>query len=576
MTEPSAPLLPAWVHKRDGRQAPFEADKISRALFAASETLGRPDAFLARELTDGVVHFLTLEVNGVAPSTEQIAETVVKTVRELGQPALAQAFAAGAERKSAKREASAPEVVLRFPAGAELPEMVRGCARAYTLQEVYARDLAAAQDEGLLTLTGLETPLELAGCAVERPGEGGWTEALVNARAVAGAVVAVEGLEYSLDSTAPADAAADRLARELHLGSRAAGLGVVVNLNIARPPTWADDLAEGPLFVAQRRPVDAHRLAWLGDALLLALHRKASGANETRAGRRVSEVSEGACELRELAPALSASAIRVDWHLSKRDFQDDARDRLMQAAQQAAQASMAFVFDRPRMPVALAEGMDRRHPAVLLSVGLHLARLLDQPGVRSDPPLFLQKVGSLARLALSAGVQKRDFLRRSAVGRPGLTRGFLLDRARLVVVPVGLEEVVRALTGASLCEANGLDLGRRILERLQQVTKAEGLSRRLHVQLDSPLGEGPPFAESAGLSATSATAPVKNQLRAAGALHAVAASGTAWVRTPGETTPPAEQIADWLKWTWQQTDIVRLRWAFSSAAARQLALPIEG
>ena len=41
---------PAWVQKRDGRLEPFDADKISRALFAASESLGRPDAFLAREL----------------------------------------------------------------------------------------------------------------------------------------------------------------------------------------------------------------------------------------------------------------------------------------------------------------------------------------------------------------------------------------------------------------------------------------------------------------------------------------------------------------------------------------------
>src|SRR5262249_18497257 len=38
---------PAWVHKRDGRLVPFEPDKISRSLFAATEALGRPDAFLA-------------------------------------------------------------------------------------------------------------------------------------------------------------------------------------------------------------------------------------------------------------------------------------------------------------------------------------------------------------------------------------------------------------------------------------------------------------------------------------------------------------------------------------------------
>ena len=56
MTEPACPQPPAWIHKRDGRLVPFEADKISRALFAATESLGQPNAFLARELTS---HSLT-------------------------------------------------------------------------------------------------------------------------------------------------------------------------------------------------------------------------------------------------------------------------------------------------------------------------------------------------------------------------------------------------------------------------------------------------------------------------------------------------------------------------------------
>src|SRR5581483_9370173 len=120
----------------------------------------------------------------------------------------------------------------------------------------------------------------------------------------------------------------------------------------------------------------------------------------------------------------------------------------------------AFVFDRPRRPISLAEGIDRAHPAVLLTVGLHLPRLLDQPGVRSDASRFLQKLGSLARLALSAAAQKRDFLRRHGRQWPG----FLLGRARLLAVPVGLELTVRQLTGQGLCGAGpGLELARQTL-----------------------------------------------------------------------------------------------------------------
>src|SRR5205807_5391990 len=100
VTEPARSAgPPAWVYKRDGRLVPFEADKISRSLFAATESLGQPDAFLARELTDGVVHFLTTEAEGSTPSTAQIGELVVKVVRELGQPSLAEAFAKHGRQK---------------------------------------------------------------------------------------------------------------------------------------------------------------------------------------------------------------------------------------------------------------------------------------------------------------------------------------------------------------------------------------------------------------------------------------------------------------------------------------------
>src|ERR1700730_18276750 len=84
--------LPALVTKRDGRIVPFEADNISQSLYAVTEDLGQPSAFLARELTDGVLHFLAAEVEADQTSTSQIAELIAKVVRELGHPALAQRY----------------------------------------------------------------------------------------------------------------------------------------------------------------------------------------------------------------------------------------------------------------------------------------------------------------------------------------------------------------------------------------------------------------------------------------------------------------------------------------------------
>ncbi|HEY1859030.1 MAG TPA: hypothetical protein VGG61_01675, partial [Gemmataceae bacterium] len=489
------------------------------------------------------------------------------------QPALAQAFEAGSERKSAVRAKPAEE------RQASLPDLVRECVRGYTLQTVFARDLVAAHNDGLLTLTGLDAPLELAGCATGKPPAGGWTEALIDARAIVGGVAAVEGLEFGLE--AEREPSATRMARNLILGLRATRLGLVVNLNIAKPPSWADDLAAGPLFRDQRRPPDPQRFVAHSDALMQIFLGEEVGSGEANPG----SIEEGGeCEIGEhcrevrpfLFPSISFPPVRIDWHLSERDFLPEAGERLLRAARHALTgAALAFVFDRPRRSIALAEGMDRKNPAVLLVVGLHLPRLLDQPGVRRDPELFLKKLGSLARLALSAGMQKREFLRRHAAGRPTLTREFLLDRARLVAAPVGLETVVRALSGAGLCEPGGLDLGRRIVERLRQVLHEDGLASRLFVQLDLPLSSLGASIDAEGLTSWDATATVKNQIKTAGALHAVAGSGTTTLFSPDDEAPSADQIADWLRWAWVQSDVVRLRCATAAPAARQLTLRMD-
>jgi hypothetical protein len=560
VTDPSlSPAAPAWIHKRDGRLVPFEADKISRALFAAGESLGRPDAFLARELTDGVLHFLTVESEGAVPTTAQVAELTVKVVRELGQPALAQAFADGARRRrTAEGPAAAPaEVVVRLPADAPLPDLVQDCVRQYSLRRVFARDLVAAQGDGLLTLTGLEAPFELAGCALCSPeavpaaGTGpGLVEALEETRRLAGSFVAVDGPEYALARAGAGPSTAAAYLRELAVGLRATGLRAVVNLNSAVPPSWADDLAEGPLFAGARRPLDRQRVADLVDAFRDRL----------------------------LRPDPGLDRVRLDWHLGERDFQPASAGRLLELARAALDGSgPAFVFDRPRRPVGLAEGVDRQHPAALLTVELHLPRLAEHVPSGTDPlPSFLQKLGSLARLALSAAVQKRDFLRRHSQERPAVTRGFLLDRARLVVAPVGLDDAVAALTGRPPSDGGAaLEFARQAVQRLRDVLRQDGQACRLETCLDGSRL----WAAGARPDEGNDPAPVllpgdgKAQLRAAGALHGAADLGTAVGRLDPVRPPAAEQVADWLRWAWQHTDVTRVRLVRPAAAARQLTVP---
>src|SRR5439155_11238252 len=112
---------------------------------------------------------------------------------------------------------------------------------------------------------------------------------------------------------------------------------------------------------------------------------------------------------------------RLDWHLNGRDVGAGGEERLTRLARLVLQgAPLAFVFHRARQPIALAEGLRRGQPAVLLSVGLHLPRLAKlvneeqsegSSGEETDiasrrGERFLGQPGSLARRALRAPPEK--------------------------------------------------------------------------------------------------------------------------------------------------------------------------
>jgi hypothetical protein len=558
----ASPTLPAWVYKRDGQLVPFEADKLCQALFAASEALGRPDAFLARELTDSILHFLAAETTGSVPTTAQVADLAAKVVRELGHPALARAYMdAGA------RPASPPGVPFHFAPTDPPAAVTAACLRTYSLHAVFSRDLAGAQADGLLTLCGLDAPLALAGCVLGPAGledsaaAAGVLESLADVRDVAGVFVALDSPDHALSRTPDAGEPATYLA-QLHKGLEALGWWGTISLNSAVAPAWAEDEPGGPLFGPRRPPAAVHGQAATAAALL-------------------------GCFLGQP----HRPRLRIEWHLGERDFSagGPAPGVLLAARAAAASAAVSFAFDRPRRPVLVGPGMDRKHPAVLQVVGLHLPRLAELPGAGADPSVFLQKLASLARLALSAGVQKRAFLRkhsRAADGAvSGVGRGFLLERARLVVVPVGLEEVVRRLTGHGLCaQKASLEVARQILQRLGAVLEGEGAAAGLDAVVDGlggrleewdrPAPESPPDAAAhvGGLTPWDESAALRSQVRAAGLLHAVAGGGTAVVVLPAECVLSTEEVVDLLHLAWRQTDVARLR-LMRIGRQKQLTLP---
>jgi hypothetical protein len=527
------PVPPARVRKRDGRVVDFDADRISRALFAATEGVGRPDAFLARELADSVVHFLARESDGESIATEQIAEVVVKVVRELGQPALAAAF----EEYDRRRSRRPVEAQSEESESVSLAQYLAECTRRYTWQSVYTRDLAAAQESGLIALTDLETPNELAGCVLGPPLslDGDLAAALEQARRFVGRLIAIDGLEHLAVQSGRSPT---ELAGAVAAGVRRTALSVVVNLNSSTPPSWAGPLARGPLFAAP--PDEPERLERLTRELL----------DELLA--------------REIA------GLRIDWHLDESSFSANRQERLLDVAARAvAGGNIGFVFDRPRQPVALAEGLNRKHAATLLAVGLNLPALARQGGMLAEADRFLQRLGSLVRLALSAAVQKRKYLhdqeRRRAAGVPALTSGFLLDRARFVVVPVGLDEVVNLFTTWGLSNGgDSLELGRRIVQRLLEVLEQSGRQAQMSSCLEGPWTFGlaglPTSRDQvAGLTPWDSSSALRSQLRAGGVLHGLAQHGTLALHLPSDEPASAQQVVEMLRAAWRQTDVVRLR-----------------
>jgi hypothetical protein len=495
-----ADAVPAWVKKRDGRVVVFDPDVISQDLFNATEALGHGDAFLARELTEGVLHFLAADDGNAIPTTDSIAELVVKVVRELRQPALAQAFA-GRPRQGDRDAPQHPE------------RIAQEAMERFALATVFTRDVAAAHREGLLQLTGLAAPLQLA-AAVLAPGPN-IAQAIADARRGIAGWLVLDGPEYALE-----ESELPEYVRTLAPVLQATGLTARLQLNCANPPRWAVVTAHGPLF-AEPPPLI-----------------------------RCSDKAEA---LRDAVLALDSYKFVIDWHLGASDFEPSRHDALLKLAQCLLNGrSVACSFDRPRREVLLGPGLDRNHPALLMTVGVDLACLLQHVGKVNDIERLLPKLASLAGLAVSAGVQKRQFLRGDEADAV-LERSLLRERARLLVAPIGLEAVVRQLTASDLGGSKeAVDVGRRILQQLSETLAAEGQRRLVDCVIDAPhcLGESQEPGEFV-------LAPARQQLRFWDRPHSGTPAGSSMVSIDEGAGP--REVAELLEFAWNDTGIGRLR-----------------
>jgi hypothetical protein len=494
MTDP--PGLPNWIVRPDGGREPFDAEAIFRGLFRATARLGSPDPFRARELADAVLHFLVESDPGETAGSDAIRDVTVKVTRELGQVSLAAALSA----------VSAPPEDW----GAHPPE------------------IAVAERNGLLTRGNIDTSLKLAGSVLApRPPDGGgdgtgMAQALAAAGAHTGHFVAIDGPEF-LFSDVTSREMIRAWPRALGDGLRRSGLFAVVNLNCRTSPPWAIG-PSGGLFAEQAKERLARQRADACDAILGEI-------------------------------AMRPVGVRIDWHLSDADFQPEQRERLVRVCECIQKGVyLALVMDRPRRPIALAEGLDREHAAVFSVIGVRvdaLARHLASTGRRGEEAL-IQALPALGSLARSAGNARLRWLRNHA--GPDVTRGFSLDRARLLVVPVG----VSSAAATPYCHWNDKVFAAQQLRR----AILGGLTRFLALGPPSVLDSAPPYANFQDSPDQGLHDSPRNQLSRAAALHADTETGTAHVLLPADFKNDLANLADLIAFAFRLPGLVRLQFNY--------------
>jgi hypothetical protein len=533
--------LPVWVRKRDGRLEPFDPEKINRTLFAALERLNRPDAFVARELTDSVLHFLAAEGEAPTVSASDLHDWVVKVVRELGQPELAAVYAeeAGRKDRTAKSEDTSASACFAPPfseverwlhSDAE-PEQIRQRAagavlESFSLSRVFSRNLTAAVSDGLLHLGGLATPRELF-AAICRPFSSSDEEnadaldpyaALRRIRRYVAETVSLSAPEWDLALRDVRIGEVSRLVREMNAAASLLGLRVVLNLGHDLAAPGAEENRTPTLFAEQDWEQTGERLRGLREVLA-----------------------------EEVLALGKTSAVGLDWHLDREDF-EKSEGRLVHLVRAAIRGlPVRFVLRPHGRSVPLGDGLDSRTPALLLVVTLDLSGLYRRVGKPASAEDLAVRALSLARLAVSAGTQKRDFIRSCAQSH---WPPFLLDRAAVGLRLQGLEAILAELHGPGPFHRQeswnyALQFARVFADGLRQEAS------RLPVPVI--FADQQEILLDPSLDRDELTQLAKN----VGRWHEALGGGTWLIRLP-ETVPDADVLLDWLRIAWKKSSVCRI------------------
>ncbi len=80
------------ILKRDGREVPFNIEKIANAIFKASKSVGIADYEAAFQIAEEAVAYIEKEIKSINPSVEQIQDVVEKILINNGKAEIAKAY----------------------------------------------------------------------------------------------------------------------------------------------------------------------------------------------------------------------------------------------------------------------------------------------------------------------------------------------------------------------------------------------------------------------------------------------------------------------------------------------------
>lgn len=458
MKHPDAPPLPAWIMKKDGRIVPFQEDHICKDLYETAVKLGKPDPFLARELADATSYFLASENPGATLKQEDVIFAVTRTVREFGHPDIALKYPEFAYKVEFGQGSVEVETEL-FP-GRNV-KTLQEFNRDKMLNSVLTPDLAAGIQEGWIQMEGISFPDGLLAASWVKED---WLDMVLQSpkefisgiKNLAAKQIHFEGAEFLALEQPRIDRKLLKTALSvMDVCLEATGAMGVLHLNFPKAPLWFQGLNYGPLFQPEMQ------------------------SNKEKAFLLTRAFLDAWIEA-------SPKRLKMHWHQI-----GDLDANVKPVFDYLSQNTHNWAFSRLAKsgPDYLSNKPDRN---VLDKISLRLDKLAKACMRKGILHKFGIRLPSLVRLGISAGIQKRAFIRKIEIERRqneemkvNLGAGFLLEKARLIITPKGLPELLENIfPGKSLVDDEVTLYVKNVLSVLKETVRSEEIKGFIAISID--------------------------------------------------------------------------------------------